>query len=1090
MAKPNQILDLEKAFGLNLSELKDGDITYPNSRNCYQLDESGAVLGLNLFHNKLKDISPLATLTSLAMLDLSDNEIMDISTLAFLTSLKKLHLNGNKLTDIAPLSKLNFLEILDLTANLLTDISPISKLTSVKVLHLGNNKLMDIFPITNLSNLNSLSLWLNNLTDIPSLAKLISLHKLDLSGNGLKDIAPLAALTSLTELQLSGNELTDIAPLAALSSLTKLNVSYNQLTDITPLATLTSLMELEVSFIYLTEIAPLSALTSLVKLHLSGNELTDISPLAALTSLKELNVSYNELADIQIFKEVVKINTIDYLRANNNPFVVANNLVLNENENHLEIIKVALKKVEEAELDDAIDGYLPVKVLMLGNHGSGKSSLVHYLNETNLKIKHDTTHILNVVPYKKQENGLSKALFYDFGGQDFYHGLYQAFLSLQALTMIMWQKNKDKSEKDQDSKQRSIRNFNVPYWLGLLKRNNINEQVFVIRTHKTKGDALQSYANADVKEEFFLDLEKEETLEITNIVKKSSLTHFQNVFEEYITENQKQKDINKPNKAKGKLSKKFYDFLLKIDSEGKKRAEQCVNVSTIRKWYVGIDKSRFDVEIEQLVLSGMILKYNDVVWLNPKALVEKVHKLFSPHTIGNGVVEESDFKKLVTDDSLLGLLEVNKVIFKHEYGLIAGKQIAEYIIPNYLPLIESSGIDYDLMVFGMDNPLFILKYQDFMPFGLINHLICHFGRNPDRKKFWRDQLVFTISENGSNGILIQQVKILIKLNFDDLKIEVYAFFKEKDNSLFRQEIIEYVFYSILSFERKMILGTFNNFKNEWNKEWRQSSKLDDLPYVLFNKLGQVLSETNGNLNYKDFFNPYSNIFISLNNTIYIKYTELLENGSKTFIQSYHEDLSIYKEHAAYPYQPFTPVKIEKMKKVFISYSNQDHHYKETLLKHLKPLKQFQLIKPWSCEEMTTGNWHNQIQKELSEADVVIFMMSIDFITSDYILREEVYKTFEDIKNNKNKQVLCVLVKNFSWQYFASFKNLTQLSDSDFQKLQDANTLADLPTNQFIPYYIENKGEPNDKRYLKPINKWEYEEDAYIEVINQLVKVLS
>ena len=94
------------------------------------------------------------------------------------------------------------------------------------------------------------------------------------------------------------------------------------------------------------------------------------------------------------------------------------------------------------------------------------------------------------------------------------------------------------------------------------------------------------------------------------------------------------------------------------------------------------------------------------------------------------------------------------------------------------------------------------------------------------------------------------------------------------------------------------------------------------------------------------------------------------------------------------------------------------------------------------------------------------------------------------KNNPNKEVVCVLVKNFSWQHFEQFKNLTNLNDEDFEKLKDASTLFELTSKQFIPYYIENKGKENAKRYLQPINKWEYEEDAFVEIINNLSKILS
>lgn len=37
----------------------------------------------------------------------------------------------------------------------------------------------------------------------------------------------------------------------------------------------------------------------------------------------------------------------------------------------------------------------------------------------------------------------------------------------------------------------------------------------------------------------------------------------------------------------------------------------------LKPHYKDVDDERFDTEIEQLVLSGIILKYQDTVWLNP-----------------------------------------------------------------------------------------------------------------------------------------------------------------------------------------------------------------------------------------------------------------------------------------------------------------------------------------------------------------------------------------------------------------------------------------------------------------------------------------
>ena len=140
--------------------------------------------------------------------------------------------------------------------------------------------------------------------------------------------------------------------------------------------------------------------------------------------------------------------------------------------------------------------------------------------------------------------------------------------------------------------------------------------------------------------------------------------------------------------------------------------------------------------------------------------------------------------------------------------------------------------------------------------------------------------------------------------------------------------------------------------------------------------------------------------------------------------------------------------------------------------------------------MTSGNWNEQIQSELEDSDIVIFMLSLSFINSNYILNEEVFKTFEALKSNPDKKIICVLVKNFPWQSFERLKVLTDLNDDEFKDLKEANTMVELTTKQFIPYFIENKGKDNENRYLLPLNKWEYEEDAMSEIIKNIIENLN
>ncbi|MXV75357.1 hypothetical protein F4Z99_13935, partial [Candidatus Poribacteria bacterium] len=92
----------------------------------------------------IKDLKPLANLTSLTELHLTDNQISDISPLAGLVSLRHLHLKNNQISDISPLEKLTQLQRLGLGQNLISDVSSLTKLIQLKWLGIYNNLISDL----------------------------------------------------------------------------------------------------------------------------------------------------------------------------------------------------------------------------------------------------------------------------------------------------------------------------------------------------------------------------------------------------------------------------------------------------------------------------------------------------------------------------------------------------------------------------------------------------------------------------------------------------------------------------------------------------------------------------------------------------------------------------------------------------------------------------------------------------------------------------------------------------------------------------------------------------------------------------------
>ncbi|MCB2380057.1 TIR domain-containing protein [Hymenobacter sp. BT635] len=75
--------------------------------------------------------------------------------------------------------------------------------------------------------------------------------------------------------------------------------------------------------------------------------------------------------------------------------------------------------------------------------------------------------------------------------------------------------------------------------------------------------------------------------------------------------------------------------------------------------------------------------------------------------------------------------------------------------------------------------------------------------------------------------------------------------------------------------------------------------------------------------------------------------------------------------------------------VFISYSHADSHWREMLAIHLHPLMRDQHVQIWSDRDIRKGErWQDRIRRQLAQAKVAIFLVSADFLASDFIHAEE------------------------------------------------------------------------------------------------------
>jgi len=110
-------------------------------------------------------------------------------------------------------------------------------------------------------------------------------------------------------------------------------------------------------------------------------------------------------------------------------------------------------------------------------------------------------------------------------------------------------------------------------------------------------------------------------------------------------------------------------------------------------------------------------------------------------------------------------------------------------------------------------------------------------------------------------------------------------------------------------------------------------------------------------------------------------------------------------------------------KLFYSYSHKDEALREELETHLKILQRQGLIQGWHDRRIDPGQeWSSEIDKRLEEADVVLLLVSPDFLASDYCYNIEMQRAMERHEVGEAR-VIPIILRESNW------------SDTPFANLQ-------------------------------------------------------
>ncbi|MEH1856587.1 MAG: toll/interleukin-1 receptor domain-containing protein [Nostoc sp.] len=141
-------------------------------------------------------------------------------------------------------------------------------------------------------------------------------------------------------------------------------------------------------------------------------------------------------------------------------------------------------------------------------------------------------------------------------------------------------------------------------------------------------------------------------------------------------------------------------------------------------------------------------------------------------------------------------------------------------------------------------------------------------------------------------------------------------------------------------------------------------------------------------------------------------------------------------------------------KVFFSYSHKDEALRDELATHLSMMKRQGVIEAWHDREISAGSeWANAIDDNLELADIILLLVSANFLASDYCYDKEMKRAMER-HETREARVIPIILKPTDW------------NGAPFGKLQA------LPKN------------------AKPVTTWQDQDEAFLNVAQGIRRVVE
>lgn len=798
-------------------------------------------------------------------------------------------------------------------------------------------------------------------------------------------------------------------------------------------------------------------------LDLSENQIEILpSKISKAITVDEVNLANNRIKDIEQFKVLIQKGFPFHwergyggLIFEENPLEEAIVAMLNlgditeKKERLLETIRL-LEKGRNPEIRR-------VKLILLGNTGVGKTTLSDILTKGD-KVKEGSTHGINLFRYTigNQEVPVEVQGF-DFGGQDYYHSTHFAFFGYNAFYVLLWGNNQPDALSLNDDYDRR---FPLNYWLGSTRYydnrlgnksentpnirsdielhllQNLPEEASEIeeldnRTLKKQYNFIRSIQTFCLKKEK-KGLEKWLNQQLGEYAKPIIISRIESeiaqairtqpkvilTFEElqYLHSDTKTNTPEQTLRLVQNLHDRFECFYHEADSMDKEAARQ----------KEGLGEKSLEVfeqtnEILKELLTKSVIAHLD-------KFTGWIYTILSKEIQGDGYftkdeakeqLEEKkneEIKKLETKKNtaqtiarineeyaeaqtqiefILAFMQFHKIIFRVNHA-----DETKFIAPHYLTPIPK--VSEQLFLDSFESPFVQYHFREFFHVNLITEVMLRYyefllqegEKGSWNYVMWKNKVVL-YEENDKKKLLLidfeeeevekTKEKTKEKVKEKIASIRLHRFIKNAVSDDFVKGVMAFIKSQIQNYEyTKLIVTPFGDYMPE-----------------------ECLEQENVNSEGKDEGLVYHN------NKIYRK------ADFKLFL----------KNPDAYP-----------KKRLFISYSSQNSEFFKRFLVHLAPLVQKGVVDYWHDRMIDNGTqWDAEIQKKLQESDIVVLLLSPDFLNTSYVMKEEIPRAIK-----MQKRLFFVQLMECGWRRIDMLNQYQMGAKHD----TTAKTIIDLNNNPY------------------------------------------